>query len=188
MGTCAARCPKHMDNTGGEKATNRMSPEVRVEARFLGALPADLNERLADLGRDELKQVLRRSADTAFRGRGDPGWQELRPLIGPSEAGALQIPLLEGRGSLLLSHETSTPFGILGELQLGSDGGCRSDGHGLGSGRGYIRRLAPTPIHALRTYYQSGMVAGRECFRASMLGVRLGLQGIPMVTKLTRPL
>jgi hypothetical protein len=54
-----------MDNTGGEKATNRMSPEVRVEARFLGALPADLNERLADLGRDELKQVLRRSADAA---------------------------------------------------------------------------------------------------------------------------
>jgi hypothetical protein len=42
-----------------------MSPEVKVEARFPGALRADLNERLAGLGRDELKQVLRRSAAAA---------------------------------------------------------------------------------------------------------------------------
>lgn len=54
-----------MDNTAAEKATNRMSPEVRVEARFPSALRADLNERLAGLGRDELKQVLRRNAAAA---------------------------------------------------------------------------------------------------------------------------
>jgi hypothetical protein len=48
-----------------EKATNRMSPEVGVEARFPGALPADLNARLAGLGRDDLKQVFRRSAAAA---------------------------------------------------------------------------------------------------------------------------
>jgi len=48
-----------------KKATNRMSPEVKVEARFPGALRADLNQRLAGLGRDELKQVLRRTAAAA---------------------------------------------------------------------------------------------------------------------------
>ena len=67
------RCHGHlrgeMSETHGQdwrrkKATNRMSPEV-VEAPFLGALPADLNERLPGLGRDELKQVLRRSAAAA---------------------------------------------------------------------------------------------------------------------------
>jgi len=36
-----------------------------LEARFPGALPVDLKQRLADLGRDELKDVLRRSATAA---------------------------------------------------------------------------------------------------------------------------
>jgi hypothetical protein len=36
-----------------------------LEARLPGALPADLKQRLADLGRDELKDVLRRSATAA---------------------------------------------------------------------------------------------------------------------------
>jgi len=36
-----------------------------LEARLPGALPADLKHRLADLGRDELKDVLRRSATAA---------------------------------------------------------------------------------------------------------------------------
>jgi hypothetical protein len=36
-----------------------------LEARFPGALPADLKQRLADLGRDELKDALRRSATAA---------------------------------------------------------------------------------------------------------------------------
>jgi hypothetical protein len=65
------RCHRHLRGEMSEpdgqhwrrkKATNRMSPEVKVEARFPGALRADLNERLAGLGRDELKQVLRRTA------------------------------------------------------------------------------------------------------------------------------
>ena len=54
-----------MDNTAAEKGDKPMSPEVRVEARFPGALRADLNKCLAGLGRDELKQVLRRNAAAA---------------------------------------------------------------------------------------------------------------------------
>jgi hypothetical protein len=36
-----------------------------LEARLPGALPADQKQRLADLGRDQLKKVLRRSATPA---------------------------------------------------------------------------------------------------------------------------
>ncbi|AWO91205.2 MULTISPECIES: hypothetical protein [Bradyrhizobium] len=38
---------------------------LRLGGRFQGALPADLGDRLAGLDRDELKQVLRRSATAA---------------------------------------------------------------------------------------------------------------------------
>ena len=50
----------------GSFARVRIDDIVEVlEARFPGALPADLGKRLAGLDRDELKQVLRRSATAA---------------------------------------------------------------------------------------------------------------------------
>jgi hypothetical protein len=50
----------------GSFARVRIDDIVEVlEARFPGALPADFGERLAGLDRDELKQVLRRSATAA---------------------------------------------------------------------------------------------------------------------------
>lgn len=50
----------------GSFARVRIDDIVEVlEARFPGALPADLSERLTRLDRDELKQVLRRSAIAA---------------------------------------------------------------------------------------------------------------------------
>jgi hypothetical protein len=51
---------------GGSFTRVRIDHIVEVmEARFPGALPTDLGERLAKLDRDELKRVLRRSATAA---------------------------------------------------------------------------------------------------------------------------
>jgi hypothetical protein len=61
--------------------------------------------------------------------------------------------------------------------------GCRSDRHGLGIDGGCIRRLAPTSLPDLRACYRSRVACPYELCRNSMLGIRLGVRRLSMVTK-----